>query len=974
MMKKLPAWIVLTVISLVAALALGATYNGTKDRIAAQEAEKAVAVRQELLPEAADFEQVKLLEHVDGISGATITSEAVFKSIEKNYVKLEEQGVKAGTVKSSSMGYADFVGVEMTTDENGLITDIKIGDEDFAETDGLGARALEPAFAQQFIGLGRDLSVDNTGDAQVFRGVDANGSAAGYVSTGTVTGFGGPVEVTVGTDAAGVITGVRVGGANFQETAGLGAKAKEPAFYEQFAGKEYPVDLTKNGGEIDAITAATITSSAVVRGVNDTIKNMSAVAGFKINEPVVLVDELGNNRYATSKQGFGGPVYVELEVVDGAITDIVIGDDRFNETSGYGAGAREESFYGQYIGKGGTGLTLNTDVDQISGATITSNAVNDAVNMILLYVNDPEAFAAQIAAAGDAPDVSIPEGAETWTAEAKGLTGTFDVTISVDENAAVSGIRVGDASADTDAPFLSQVKDNAAFLSQFIGTTGNVSAADIDAVAGATISSNGVVEAVNKAYNQSQGIVEEEPAPAEEPASPAEAVTGTEYKVKGQGLSDTFPVVVTLDESGAVAAVKVKDTDSEYDAPFLAQVQDNEAFLNQFIGKTGAVAESDIDLVSGATISSQGVLAAVNEVLANAVPAEEPAEAPAEEPAPAAEAVLGTEYKVKGQGLSDTFPVVVTLDESGAVAAVKVKDTDSEYDASFLAQVQDNEAFLNQFIGKTGAVAESDIDLVSGATISSQGVLAAVNEVLANAVPAEEPAEAPAEEPAPAAEAVSGTEYKVKGQGLSDTFPVVVTLDESGAVAAVKVKDTDSEYDAPFLAQVQDNEAFLNQFIGKTGAVAESDIDLVSGATISSQGVLAAVNEVLASAVPAEAPAEEPAEAPAEEPAEAPAEEPAAALRDGVYATSVQGYTDQMYLIVTLQDGVVADVTVQDSNSATDAPFVSKVQEEAFLSQFTGAGAPVAADSMDAVSGATASSEAVLRGVNRVLEAAAQAE
>ena len=47
MNKKLPAWIVLTVISLVAALALGATYNGTKDRIAAQEAEKAVAVRQE---------------------------------------------------------------------------------------------------------------------------------------------------------------------------------------------------------------------------------------------------------------------------------------------------------------------------------------------------------------------------------------------------------------------------------------------------------------------------------------------------------------------------------------------------------------------------------------------------------------------------------------------------------------------------------------------------------------------------------------------------------------------------------------------------------------------------------------------------------------------------------------------------------------------------------------------------------------
>ena len=225
MNKKLPAWIVLTVISLVAALALGATYNGTKDRIATQEAEKAVAVRQELLPAAADF---KLLTAED--------------------------------------------------------------------------------------------------ETEVYQGLDANGASVGYVSVGTVTGFGGPVEVTVGTDANGVISGVRVGGSNFSETAGLGAKSKEPAFYKQFTGKEYPVDLTKNGGEIEAITAATITSSAVVRGVNSTIKTMAETAGFKINEPVVLVDELGNNRYATTKQGFGGPVYVELEVVNGAITDIVIGD------------------------------------------------------------------------------------------------------------------------------------------------------------------------------------------------------------------------------------------------------------------------------------------------------------------------------------------------------------------------------------------------------------------------------------------------------------------------------------------------------------------------------------------------------------------------------------------------------------------------------------------------------------------------
>ena len=824
MSKKLPAWIVLTVISLVAALALGATYNGTKDRIATQEAEKAVAVRQELLPAAADF---KLLTAED--------------------------------------------------------------------------------------------------ETEVYQGLDANGASVGYVSVGTVTGFGGPVEVTVGMDDEGTIAGVRVGGSNFSETAGLGAKSKEPAFYEQFAGMVYPVDLTKNGGEVDAITAATITSSAVVRGVNDTAKYIAEKAGIKLKEPVVLVQELGNNRYATSKQGFGGPVYVEAEIVDGAITDIVIGDDSFNETTGYGAGAKEEKFYSQYVGKSGTGLVLNSDIDQVSGATITSTAVNDAVNLLLLYVNDPAAYAAQLADAPEEVDVSIPADAQTWTAKGKGLTGDFDVTIAVDENAAVTGIAVGDASTAEDAAFLGQVKNNNAFLAQFIGTTGNIDAGAIDTVTGATISSKGVISAVNKAWNESQGIAEATPAPTAEP-------TGAEYKTKGQGLTGAFSVWVYVD-NGAVTGVKVRSTESEYDEPYLDLVKGNSAFLSQFVGKSGQIAEGDIDMVSGATISSQGVLSAVNDALAKA------ASAPAAEatPAPAAE-VAGTEYMAKGQGLTGAFNVTVTLDDNGAVAAVKVGSTESEYDEAYLSQVRGNEAFLNQFVGKTGEVAS--IDAVTGATISSQGVQAAVNEVLKNNAPA-----APAAEPA--AE-VTGTEYKAKGQGLTGAFNVTVTLDDNGAVAAVKVGSTESEYDEAYLSQVRGNEAFLNQFVGKTGEVAS--IDAVTGATISSQGVQAAVNEVLKNNAPAAAPAAEPASL------------------AGTVAVSVQGFTDPMDIEVTLDDnGTVTGVAVAQSQSATDGAYVEKVRtSDAFLSQFVGKAAPIAEGEIDVVTGATFASKAVVNAVNDV--------
>ena len=596
MNKKLPAWIVLTVISLVAALALGATYNGTKDRIAAQEAEKAVAVRQELLPQAVDFEQI----------------------------------------------------------------------------------APE-------------------GENEVFKGVDADGNAVGYVSVGTVTGFGGPVEVTVGMDGEGTLTGVRVGGANFSETAGLGAKSKEPAFYEQFAGKTYPVDLSKNGGEVDAITAATITSSAVVRGVNETAKYIAEAADIKLAEPVVAIEELGDNRYGTTAQGVSGPFPVVVTLDEtGAVTGVEVQDTASaNDISYLSRVQGNEAYLSQFVGQTAVNAA---DLDTVSGATISSSSVNGAVSKILLYVNDPAAYAALTAAEADVPDVSIPDGAATYTATGKGLTGTFDVTISVDENAAVTGIEVGDASIETDVPFLGQVKDNARFLAQFIGTAGNVKAEDIDLVTGATISSNGVIDAVNKAWNESQGIVDE-PAPTEAPAAPA-AEGNT---VTAKGLTGSFPVTVELNDDGTVKAVTLGKSDSDMDQEFLNKLDD--AFLAQFAGKALPV---EADIASGATISSNAVIEAVNS-FATAEPAA----------APAAEG-----NTVTAKGLTGSFPVTVELNEDGTVKAVTLGSSDSDMDASFLAMVN-NDAFLGQFVGKTLPV--EGIDAVTGATTSSKAIIEAVN-------------------------------------------------------------------------------------------------------------------------------------------------------------------------------------------------------------------------------------------------------
>ena len=120
-------------------------------------------------------------------------------------------------------------------------------------------RAVLPA-ATDF----EEMAVDNDDIDYCYKGL-ANGETIGYTAQITVKGYGGEIEVVVGVDNDGVITGINVGGANFSETAGLGAKTKEPAFTEQFKGLSAPLTLK---GNVDSVSGASVSSGAVVNGVN----------------------------------------------------------------------------------------------------------------------------------------------------------------------------------------------------------------------------------------------------------------------------------------------------------------------------------------------------------------------------------------------------------------------------------------------------------------------------------------------------------------------------------------------------------------------------------------------------------------------------------------------------------------------------------------------------------------------------------
>ncbi|MCD8037145.1 MAG: RnfABCDGE type electron transport complex subunit G [Clostridiales bacterium] len=130
-------------------------------------------------------------------------------------------------------------------------------------------KVFADAVSFEEIELADDENVDGTSVSSANVAVDASGEVLGYVVEVLPNGFGGSIDLMVGVDLDGVVTGISV--LSHSESAGLGARATEDWFQEQFVGMTAPVAVAKDGGEVEAITSATITSRAVSTGVNAAI-------------------------------------------------------------------------------------------------------------------------------------------------------------------------------------------------------------------------------------------------------------------------------------------------------------------------------------------------------------------------------------------------------------------------------------------------------------------------------------------------------------------------------------------------------------------------------------------------------------------------------------------------------------------------------------------------------------------------------
>ena len=133
------------------------------------------------------------------------------------------------------------------------------------------------ALAEVLPGVEGLEKMELTGDTGMVRTIYRSGES--YAVEVTPSGFAGEITMMVGiTD--GKVQGISI--ISHGETPSLGAEAaaknsKGEAFRNQFAGLSGVLAVDKDGGEVDALTSATITSRAVVEGVNaalEFVKNL----------------------------------------------------------------------------------------------------------------------------------------------------------------------------------------------------------------------------------------------------------------------------------------------------------------------------------------------------------------------------------------------------------------------------------------------------------------------------------------------------------------------------------------------------------------------------------------------------------------------------------------------------------------------------------------------------------------------------
>ena len=860
----------LFIFALVASVLLAVTNEVTKGPIEQQKLASKMAALNTVLP-GCEYEQIEY----EGISDDSALDE-IF--VGKN----ADGSIKGYALTANPQGYGGEIPITLGVSEGGYVTQVYVGS--LQETQGLGSRVGDDAFKEQFIAIAADpdtlrndvdtiagatisssafvnavqemltytkgtLGIEpHAGDkdailaeAAAINGGDEGEDAPVETTTNTydVTGFA-PFKVDVTVDSNGKIVSVSVPENN--ETPGLGADLiADQSVFDALVGQDIAT------AQIDVKSGVTLTSDAI----NDALKQ-AASAG-----------ESGEgSAKAYDVTGFA-PFKVEIALDDaGKIVSVSVPEN--NETPGFGADLiADQSVFDALVGQD----IATAQIDVKSGATLTSNAINDALKQAAADLGGAEAAPA---VAGDPYTV---KGMNKFTLYVEVKDGGKIASVSAPNNSETPGF-----GAD-------MLTDEA--LSALVGE--DLATAHVDVKSGVTLTSDAINAALKQAAIANGVAVAAEPtveataeptveATAEPTAEPAAVPTVAENAAVELTMYDVtgfapFKVGIAVDENGKIVSVSVPENS---ETPGLgADLIADQSIFDALVGQD--IATAQIDVKSGVTLTSDAINAALKQaaiangvtvaaeptVEATAEPAAEPTVAenavveptvaenaaveptvaepaveptvaePAVEPTvaePAVEptvaenaAVEPTMYDVTGFA---PFKVEIAVDGNGKIVSVSVPENSET--PGLGADLIADQSIFDALVGQD--IATAQIDVKSGVTLTSN----AINDALHQAA-AQFGGEATRDESA--ADGVAIGRYDVTGFA---PFKVEIAVDGNGKIVSVSVPENN---ETPGLgADLIADQSIFDALVGQD--IATAKIDVKSGVTLTSN----AINDALGQA------------------------------------------------------------------------------------------------------------------------------
>lgn len=416
--------------------------------------------------------------------------------------------------------------------------------------------------------------------------------------------------------------------------------------------------------------------------------------------------DLKDGVYRGTGTGFAGDITVAVQIKDKQISSIEVvstSDDAafFNRAKAVLDSMIEKQTY---------------NVDTVSGATFSSKGLISAVKNALTGTKSSGTAVTKKGFTGEKGIFEVADG--VYEGEGIGFGGLTRVSVEV-SGQQITAINI--LSQSDDASFFNRAK---AVIDEII----EAQTLDVDTVSGATFSSRGIINAVKNALtgvkdNSEAGNVHSGAQSASGSSSSISKVDETAntykdgvYEGTGTGFGGEMKVQVTIRE-GKIAAIEILEN------------KDGSSYMEKasaLIDTILSTQSTNVDTVSGASYSSVGIIQAVRNALEKASGRSDDAASDGKDDQ---ETITGTVpykegiYYGTAEGYSGDVSVAVVIQDQ-TIKAVLVTET------------SDDEAFFSRAMDVVKNVVKkqnTEVDTVSGATYSSEGLLNAIKNALAQA-------------------------------------------------------------------------------------------------------------------------------------------------------------------------------------------------------------------------------------------------